>query len=73
MSNEILEELWTVRAEIARKCNYDLEAIADEMRELEKTIPPERFANRPIRRRAADPASPMAVTSCPSFSQNEQD
>ena len=56
MSNELLEELWSIRAEIARRCNYDLKAIFNEMRELEKTIPPERFAKRPVRRRCAYPA-----------------
>ncbi len=53
MSNEILEELWAIRAEIARRCNYDLKAIFNEMRELEKTIPPERFAKRPVKKRCA--------------------
>ena len=65
MSNEILEELWAVRAEIARRCNYDLKAIFNEMRELGKTIPPERFAKRAVKRRCTYPARsatlPLAV------------
>ena len=59
MSNELLEELWSIRAEIARRCNYDLKAIFNEMRELEKTIPPERFAKRLVKRRCAYPAQPV--------------
>jgi len=69
MSNEILEELWAIRAEIARRNNYDLKAIFAEMRELEKTIPPERFAKRPIKKRCAYPArsatAPLAVREKP--------
>ena len=62
MSNELLEELWSIRAEIARRCNYDLKAIFNEMRELEKTIPPERFAKRPIKKRCSYPAHPAVAT-----------
>jgi len=69
MSNEILEELWKIRESLARECGYDLRVYFQKMRELEKTIPPERFANRPVKKHRAYPAqsatAPLAVREKP--------
>jgi hypothetical protein len=59
MSNEILEELWKIREDLIRECGYDIHVYFQRMRELEKTIPPERFAKRPVKRRCVYPAQPV--------------
>jgi hypothetical protein len=61
MSNEILEELWKVRENIARECNYDIHVYFQKMREFAKTIPPERFAKLPFRPRSEYPDPSAAV------------
>jgi len=61
MSNEILEELWKIREKLARECGYDIRVYFQKMRELEKTIPPERFAKRPIKKRCAYPTRSRTV------------
>lgn len=37
MKNEILEELWRVKDELAAKHNYDINAMFRDLREREKT------------------------------------
>jgi len=61
MSNEILEELWQIRENLIRECGYDIHVYFQRMRELEKTIPPERFAKRPVRKRCAYSAPSAAI------------
>ena len=36
MKNPILEELWKVKDEIARECDYDLDKLADHPRQRQK-------------------------------------
>jgi len=36
MKNPILEELWKVKDEIARECDYDLNKLADHLRRRQK-------------------------------------
>ena len=36
MKNPILEELWKVKDEIARECDYDLNKLADHLRQKQK-------------------------------------
>jgi hypothetical protein len=62
MSNEILEELWRIRENLIRECGYDIHVYFQKMRELEKTIPPERFAKRPIKKRCSYPTRPAVAT-----------
>jgi hypothetical protein len=61
MSNEVLEEIWKIRADRMRECNYDIHVYFKRMNEFAKTLPPERFAKRPVRRPFEYPAPPVAV------------
>jgi len=36
MKNPIIEELWKVKDEIARECGYDLNKLADHLRQRQK-------------------------------------
>ena len=36
MKNPILEKLWKVKDEIARECDYDLNKLADHLRQRQK-------------------------------------
>lgn len=54
-SDPIIEEVWRVREEHARKYNYDIGAIAEHMRERSRSLPGERvmLATKPFQRRAS--------------------